>query len=57
MKILIKHRVTATVLFEHKEKDNSIKKTLEAGVQVEANLEGANLEGAIYSKGAHNHED
>jgi len=38
--------VFGSVLFEHECEDNTIKKTVEKAVIVEANLKGANLRGA-----------
>ena len=46
MKIQIKSRFTAAVLFEHDTAENTIKLTLEAGLKAGADLYGANLRGA-----------
>jgi len=46
MKIEIKSRFTGEVLFAHEAEENSIKITLKAALQADANLRGANLHGA-----------
>ena len=52
MKIEIKHRYTAAVLFGFECENNSVKLTLEAAIKAGANLNGANLNGA-YLRGAY----
>ena len=49
MKIQIKSRFTAAVLFEHDTENNSIRMTLELAIKSGANLSGANLSGANLS--------
>ena len=46
MKIQIKSRFTAAVLFEHDAENNSIRMTLELAIKSGANLSGAYLSGA-----------
>jgi len=46
LKIEIKCRFSGKVLFEHKQENNTVKITLEAGVKARANLDGAYLYGA-----------
>ena len=45
-KIKITNRWTGSVLFEHEEENNTLKKTVEKAIEQEANLEGAYLRGA-----------
>lgn len=42
-KIKITNRWTGSVLFEHEEENNTLKKTVEKAIEQEANLEGAYL--------------
>jgi hypothetical protein len=49
MKIQIKHRFTAAVIFEHDAEDNSMRLTLQLAVSNKADLSGANLRGANLS--------
>ena len=49
MKIQIKHRFTAAILFEHDAEDNSVKLTLQLAVTNKVDLRGANLSGADLS--------
>ena len=51
MKIQIKARFSAAVLFEHEAENNNVSITLQAAVKARANLDGANLAGA-YLAGA-----
>ena len=45
-KIQIKNYITGTVIYEHEEEENTLKKTVEEAVKENANLRGADLSGA-----------
>jgi len=45
-KIEIKNRWTGSILFEYEKENNTLKDTVEKAIETEANLGGANLEGA-----------
>ena len=49
MKIEIKCRFTGSVLFEHSDKENSIKLTVATAVEKKVSLRGADLSGADLS--------